>query len=111
MPHEEWEPEGWELPHLLSFVTNESGTYIAVHADLAGISCLIGELECLREQLLLDDCPHTHLWSGRELTNTKLADQGDSEVNVAYQVKIYGCNQEWAKRHGLIGPAGQSDNT
>jgi hypothetical protein len=98
-----YHPE-WEQPHLLSFVTDDSGSYVAVHADLAGITMLIDELEALREQLELNDCPHTHLnsWGTgqRPLTNTKLANQAN-EVNVVHHVKIYGWNEEWAVRHGL----------
>jgi len=84
-------------PHLLSFVTDASGGYLAVHADLAGFTMLIDELESLREQLELNDCPHTHLFSSNppptELTTTKLADQED-EVNMVHHVKIYGWNEE-----------------
>lgn len=65
---------------------------------------LIDELEGLREQLELNDCPHTHLFSpesaGDELTATKLGDQC-GEVNVVHHVNIYGWNEEWASRHGL----------
>ncbi len=91
-------------PHVLSFVTNSEGDYLAVHADLAGINLLIQELEILREQLELNDCPHTHLSSpdamGEKLTTTKLEGQKD-ENNVISHVKIYGWNEEWAARHGL----------
>ncbi len=99
----EFGPE-WSIPHLLSFVTDSSGEYLAVHADLAGITMLIDELEIVREGLLKDDCPHTHLRSpigaGNELTTTKLENQ-DLEQNIIYHVKIYGWNEEWARRHGL----------
>jgi len=92
---------------LLSFVTDASGTSLAVHADLAGITMLIDELEILREQLELNDCPHAHLLSfvgdRSELTTTKLADQ-EGEVKIVQDVKIYGWNEEWARRHGLKSP-------
>jgi hypothetical protein len=94
----------WSEPHLLSFVTDESGQYVAVHVDLPGITMLIDELEILREQLEQNDCPHTHLFSwvpGRsELSTTKLADQA-CETNIVQQVKIYGWNEEWAVRNDL----------
>jgi hypothetical protein len=48
MKRSEYGPE-WSDPHLLSFVTDSSGDYVAVHADLAGITMLIDELEWLRE--------------------------------------------------------------
>ena len=103
MKRSEFHPE-WSEPHLLSFVTDTSGQYLAVHADLAGITMLIDELESLREQLELNDCPHTHLFSpeaaGNELTLTKLADQ-EHENNIVCHVKLYGWNEEWAMRHGL----------
>ena len=90
--------------HLLSFVTSQSGDYVAVHADLAGVTLLIKELQTLQRQLELNDCPHTHLftvdWAGNELSATKLASQED-ENNVVHHVKIYGWNEEWANRHGL----------
>jgi hypothetical protein len=109
MRREEFNPD-WSQPHLLSFVTDESGEALAVHADLAGITMLIDTLEGLREALVLDDCPHTHLFSyipGRsELTITKLAEQED-EVNIVQNVKIYGWNKEWSERHGLV-PASDS---
>ena len=98
--------------HLLSFVTDETGQYLTVHADLEGVKRLIEELEHVRDQLELDDCPHTHLFSevagGNELTNTKIADQ-EHEVNLVYHVKIYGWNEEWAIRHGLKSSAGERD--
>jgi hypothetical protein len=107
MKRSEYRPD-WGEPHLLSFVTDEPGRYVAVHADLAGITMLIDELEILREQLEQGDCPHTHLFSpeavGVELTATKLADQ-ENEKNIVCEVKIYGWNEEWAVRHGLK-PAG-----
>lgn len=97
----------WRNPHLLSFVTSTSGGYLAVHADLAGLTMLIDELETLREQLEKNECPHTHLFSseagGDELTVTKLANQEDENVLVCH-LKIYGWNEEWAVRHGLKEP-------
>lgn len=103
MKRSEYRPE-WGDPHLLSFVTNSSGGYLAVHADLAGITMLIDELEILREQLEQNECPHTHLFSpeaaGDELTSTKIADQEDENIVVCH-VKIYGWNEVWAVRHGL----------
>jgi hypothetical protein len=90
--------------HLLSFVTDATGTFLSIHADLPGIEYLIEELQLLRSQLLDDDCPHTHLFApecaGDELTTTKLRDQ-PGEENVVIHVKIYGWNKEWAHRHGL----------
>lgn len=94
---------GWSEPHLLSFVTDASGGYLAVHADLVGITMLISELEALRDQLELNDCPHTHLFSytpRNELTTKKLSNQ-PNEANIVHEVKIYGWNEEWAVRHGL----------
>jgi hypothetical protein len=82
---------------LLSFVTNSSGDYLTVHADLAGITMLIDELEILREQLERNGCPHTHLVSplagGDQLTSTKIADQEVENVVVCH-VKIYGWSEE-----------------
>jgi len=92
--------------YLLSFVTDEKGNYLAVHVDLAGVEFLIEELEGIRDQLRKDDCPHTHLFGysddpeQNELTLTKLKNQR-GEVNQVQQVKIYGWNETWAKRHGL----------
>lgn len=90
--------------HLLSFVTDESGKFLSVHADLCGVELLIENLQSIRSQLLENDCPHTHLMSpvcaGYELSTTKLQDQ-PGEVNVVCHVKIYGWNEEWARRHGL----------
>lgn len=106
MRREQYRPE-WNEPHLLSFVTDSVGDYVAIHADLAGITKLIDELEGLREQLVKNDCPHTHLFSplcaGYELTESKLADQ-KLEVNVVCHVKIYGWNEEWKRRHNLVPP-------
>ncbi len=103
MRRSDFRPE-WGEPHLLSFVTDSDGGYLAVHADLAGVTMLIDELEFLREQLAQNDCPHIHLFStdsvGKELTTTKLgSDKG--EDNVVHHVKVYGWNEEWAVKHGL----------
>ena len=91
--------------HLLSFVTDTTGQYLAIHTDLRGVNVLIDELQKLKEQLELNDCPHTHLFaasdsSARGLTSTKLADE-EHEVNVVHHVKIYGWNEEWAWKHNL----------
>jgi hypothetical protein len=56
MRRAKYHPE-WGEAHLLSFVTDSTGGYVAVHADLAGITMLIDVLESLREQLELNDCP------------------------------------------------------
>ena len=88
---------------LLSFVTNKSGTMVSIHADLAGVNCLLAELETMRESLLENDCPHTHLFiteDGSELSGTKLTDK-PNEDNVVHHVKIYGWNDEWASKHNL----------
>lgn len=58
--------ESWERrPYLLSFVTNENGQYLAIHADANGLEALIRALQQLQEQLGQDDCPHTHVFAGR----------------------------------------------
>ncbi len=44
MRRSDFRPE-WGAPHLLSFVTDSEGGYLAVHADLAGVTMLIEELE------------------------------------------------------------------
>jgi hypothetical protein len=96
----------WCEPHLLSFVTDTDGNYLSIHADLAGITMLIDELETLREQLEKNDCPHTHLLSygaNSELSSTKLLDQ-QYENTIVDHVKIYGWNEEWAVKHGLMSP-------
>ena len=103
MKRSQYRPD-WDERHLLSFVTSSSGSYLAVHADLAGITMLIDELEIIREELEKNDCPYTHLFSptaaGAELTDTKIASQ-ENENNVICHVKFYGWNEEWAVRHGL----------
>jgi hypothetical protein len=103
MKRSEYRPE-WSDSHLLSFVTNSSGRYVAIHADLAGITMLIDELEIIREEIGKNECPHTHLWSheaaGCELTDTKVAGQSE-ECNIVCEVKIYGWNEESAVRLGL----------
>lgn len=90
--------------HLLSFVTNDGGTMVTIHADLVGVTYLIRELEGIRDKLKANDCPHTHLLSnaaaGGALSTTKLADQSN-ESTIVHHVKIYGWNAEWAARHGL----------
>ncbi|MEX2113924.1 MAG: Imm32 family immunity protein [Pirellulales bacterium] len=92
------------MGHLLSFVTNTSGDYLAIHADLAGIDLLIRELGLLRHALLQDQVEHTHLQyidvPGDELSPTKLENQPD-EVNVVTHVKIYAWNDHWARHHKL----------
>ena len=90
--------------YLMSFVTNTTGAYIAVHLDLQGVKNLIQELESIKAELELNHCPHSHLLSDASppdgLTVTKLAAQGN-EVNIVHHVKIYGWNEHWAQEHGL----------
>ena len=91
--------------HLLSFATDESGGMVSIHADLAGVNLLLSELGRIRDRLVEDECPHTHLFTESaggldELAETKLANQ-PSEVNNVVHVKIYGWNEEWALKHGL----------
>ena len=90
--------------HVLSFVTSDPAGMVTIHADLAGIEHLISELEYLRKQLLQDDCPHTHLFQQETmdgmLTSTKLEKQS-AEQTIVSHVKIYGWNEEWARKHGL----------
>lgn len=109
--HKELDTEMTSVQHLLSFVTNQDGSMVTIHADLAGIEILIRELEALRDAIAGDDCPHTHLFSaeaaGKELSTSKLDNQ-PAEVNNACHVKIYGWNSEWAVRHGLR-PSGTDD--
>jgi hypothetical protein len=105
---EELEWKSWELlPHLLSFVTDDAGDYLSIHADLNGINSLIDALNELKDQLVKNDCPHTHLSPGRGygpyLTTSKLESQ-EMEVHVVKHVKIYGWNDEWAVRSGLRPP-------
>jgi len=78
------------IDHLLSFVTNQDGTMVTIHADLPGIELLIRELESLRDAIAENDSPHTHL-----------LDNQPAEVHNVCHVKIYGWNFEWAIRHGL----------
>ncbi len=89
---------------LLSFVTDENGDQVFIHADKQGLDLLIKELTWLREKLEGNVCEHTHLmspdWGGDELTTSKLKDQKD-EVNAVHGVKIYGWNEEWKKKHRL----------
>jgi hypothetical protein len=91
--------------HLLSFVANTSGTFLSIHLDLRGVEFLIEELQQLRLQLLENDCPHTHLCTpdcaGDELTSAKLENQ-PGEDHIVQHVKIYGWNDEWARRHRLV---------
>jgi hypothetical protein len=101
MRRSKYHPE-WGESHLLSFVTDKSGVYLAVHADLAGITMLIDELEGIRAQLERNDCPHTHLFANvprAELTTTKLS--SSEEANIVQHVKIYGWTEEWAAKHQL----------
>ena len=91
--------------HLLSFVSNGQGNMITIHADLAGVELLIAELVGLRDLLKIGECPHTHLHSmeeaGGHLSVAKLQDQPE-EVNHVHHVKMYGWNEQWKSRHGLV---------
>lgn len=89
---------------LLSFVTDDNGDRVFIHVDKNGLDLLIKELTWLRKKLEAGACDHTHLmspdWAGDELTTSKLKDHED-EVNIVHEVKIYGWNDEWKKKHGL----------
>lgn len=90
---------------LLSFVTDDNGDRVSIHVDKNGLDLMIQELTWLRQKLEAGECNHTHLmspdWAGDELTTTKLKDQ-DEEVTIVHEVKIYGWNDEWKKKHGLV---------
>lgn len=90
---------------LISFVTDDDGSQLSLHLDLKGCNELIGELEKLKKSLEENDCPHIHLfteeWGAGELTPTKIASQ-ESEVTQVHHVKIYGWNNEWKVKHGLV---------
>jgi hypothetical protein len=91
--------------YLMSFVTDSTGTYVAVHLDLQGVTILIKELEGIKKVLERNDiCPHSHLLASigapDGLTATKIASQ-KNEVNIVDHVKIYGWTEERAKEHGL----------
>lgn len=91
--------------HLLSIVTDEDGTQVFMHLDLAGVNYLLTELIQLKEELENNRCPHTHLftreWGGEELTVTKLSKQ-DDEKNQVHHLKMYGWNNEWKVKHKLV---------
>jgi hypothetical protein len=94
--------------HLLSFVTNDDGTVVTIHADRNGVHCLIKELELIRDRLDEDQCEHCHLFSdpdiaGDALSASKMTGQ-ESEQNIVHAVKIYGWNAEWAVRNRLFDP-------
>jgi len=90
--------------HLLSFVTDEDGDQLFMHADLAGVEFFMEELNRIKEKLKANECPHSHLftedWGGEELSNSKLSGQ-EGEVNQIHHVKIYGWNEVWCKKHKL----------
>lgn len=90
---------------LLSFVASKDGDQIFVHVDKNGLDLLIKELTWLREKLEANKCEHTHLmspeWAGDELTTSKLKHQ-EGEDSIIHEVKIYGWNDEWKKKHGLV---------
>ena len=94
-----------ETNGLLSFVTDSDGDRVSIHADKKGLGLLIKELTWLRQKLDADECNHTHLrspdWAGNELTTSKLEGQ-EAEANIVHDVKIYGWNDEWKKKHGLV---------
>lgn len=92
--------------YLMSFVTDESGQMVSVHLDLNGANRLIEALEGIRDGLIEDDCPHAHLFANEQflqdddLTSTMLSNQPQEQKTVGH-VKIYGWNDEWAKKHQL----------
>lgn len=90
---------------LLSFVTDAEGDRVTIHADLPGLELLLRELTWLKGKLEAGECEHTHLrspdWAGDELTTTKLSGQ-EAEVTMVHHVKIYGWNDEWKRKHGLV---------
>jgi len=86
--------------YLLSFVTDDSGCMVSMHLDLNGVDYFLESLKDIRELLIANDCPHTHLFANDELTSTKLTNQ-KNESNIVEHVKIYGWNDEWAKKHNL----------
>jgi hypothetical protein len=90
--------------HLLSFVTDQDGNQVFIHADKAGLEYLIQELTRLKKGIEDNDCPHSHFfsaeWGGDSLSLSKLEDLPD-EVNQVHHVKIYGWTEEWREKHKL----------
>ncbi len=91
--------------HLLSFAVNDDGTFLSMHADVAGLDLLIRSLVNLRQSAMDGECEHVHLFSdpdlGGELTTTKLQNQPYEATSIMH-LKLYGWTDEWAKRHGLV---------
>lgn len=90
---------------LLSLVTDEDGSQVFLHLDLAGVNYLLSELSYVKNKLEENNCPHAHLfsseWGGDELTASKISGQKD-EINCVHHLKIYGWNKEWKKKHKLV---------
>lgn len=86
--------------YLLSFATDSSGQMVSIHLDKNGAERLLDILKAIRDGILADDCPHEHLFFKDGLTASKLAGCV-AEQNIVSHVKIYGWNNEWAKKHNL----------
>ncbi len=86
--------------HLLSFATDNDGQ-LFIHADIAGVDCLIRSLTHLRQHLNEGVCEHDHFmtesWGGSGLTEQTLG----KGVQTIHHVKIYGWTPEWVHKHGL----------
>ena len=91
--------------HLLSFVTNDKGTMVSIHANLSGLDLLIDMLGRLRNEVAHGNCEDAHLFtdneSVEELTSSRLV-TSDCEKTVAMHVKFYAWTDEWAKHHKLL---------
>jgi len=87
---------------LLALVYEENQVFM--HLDLEGVDLLLRELEKIKQKLLQDDCPHTHLytseWAGWELSNPNMKLESEKAQPI-HHVKIYGWNEEWAETHGF----------
>ena len=95
---------------MLSIVSEREGDVVYIHADLAGLEVLERSLKRLRELVAQGECEHDHLftesWGGHGLTETMLEKERSSGCKQVHHLQLYGWNDEWARKHGLLGRSG-----
>ena len=88
--------------HVLNLTMDPIGV-VHLHADKAGLDCLIARLQGLRAHLERAECEHDHFmsddWGGQDLSqNNNIMEKDHLPV---HHLKVFSWTDDWAAQHGF----------